>query len=431
MLTRFADTFRSLAVRNFRLFTLGQVFSAAGTWMMVVAQDWLVLGLTGDSATALGTVTALQFTPLLLLTLYGGRLADRYDKRMLLTVSNLASGACALALAVLVLSGTVRLWHIFLFALCLGTVNSVEVPTRMAFVGEMVGPGLLPNASALSAAYFNIARVLGPALAGLAIAAWGPGPVMALNAASYLATVVGLRRMRTSELRLAGRSGRGRVADGLRYVSSRPDLVRPMTLVLFVALFGLNFQLTLPLLARTVFHTDAASFGLLTAAFAAGSLMAALATTARRERPSARTVTVSALAFGVFETATGWAPTFGAAVLLLALTGFASIWFSQAANHRIQLGSDPRYRGRVLALYTLVLQGSTPLGAVLVGWLSLHWGGRSGLYMGGLASVGATVAVHFMGRADRPETGSPVPVHPYPLPADSALNGEADDRPAP
>ncbi|MFG2713562.1 MFS transporter [Streptomyces goshikiensis] len=408
MRTTLAGTFRSLSVRNFRLFAAGQVLSVGGTWMMVVAQDWLVLALTGDSAAALGTVTALQFTPVLLLTLYGGRLADRYDKRMLLTVCNLLSGLCALVLAALVLAGAVRLWHVLLFALCLGTVNAVEVPTRMAFVSEMVGAELLPNASALSGVYFNVARVLGPALAGALIAAFDTGPVMVLNAASYLATVVALRMMRPAELRRAPRAGRGSVADGLRYVRTRPDLMLSLGLVLVLGMFGFNFQLTLPLLAKTVFHADAASFGLLTTAFAAGSLLAALATTGRRGRPSSRVVTGSALAFGVLETLAGWAPTYGAAVALIGLTGFATIYFAQAVNHRIQLGSDPRYRGRVLALYTLILQGSTPLGALAVGWLALHHGARSGLYVGGLVSLGAAACVLVAERA-RPAAGTGPP----------------------
>ncbi|MER6394394.1 MFS transporter [Streptomyces sp. NPDC001523] len=385
--------FRSLAVRNFRLFAAGQVVSVAGTWMMVVSQDWLVLDLTGDSATALGTLTALQFTPMLLLTLYGGRLADRHDKRLLLTLANLASGALALALAVLVLAGDVRLWHLYLFAIGLGTVNSFEVPARMAFVAELVGPDLLPNASALSAAYFNTARVVGPALAGLLISAVGTGPVMLLNAVSYLATVAALRLMRPAELLRAEPSGRGSgVTDGLRYVRARPDLLVPLALLAVVGLFGFNFQLTLPLLAKTVFHADATAFGLLTTAFAAGSLLAAFATTARSGRPAARTVTGSALAFGVSETAAGWAPDYVSAAVLLALTGFATIYFAQAANHRIQLGSDPRYRGRVMALYTLILQGLTPLGALLVGWLTSRYGARSGLWVGGSVSLLAALA---------------------------------------
>ncbi|WP_428838385.1 MFS transporter [Streptomyces osmaniensis] len=383
---------RSLSVRNFRLFAAGQLVSVAGTWMMVVAQDWLVLSLTGDSASALATVTALQFTPLMLFTLYGGRLADRHDKRRLLMWANTASGALALSLALLDLAGAARLWHVYFFALALGTVNAVEVPARMAFVSELVGAELLPNASSLSAAYFNVARVAGPALAGLLIGASGTGWVMLLNAASYAGTVVGLRLMRTSELHRSGRTAvKGGVADGLRYVRTRPDLLLPVALIAVVGLFGLNFQLLLPLLAKTVFHADAASFGLLTTAFAAGSLLAALVGTGRRGRPPARTVVLSALAFGVLETTAAWAPGFTSALFLLALTGFASLYFAQAANHRIQLGSDPGYRGRVMALYTLILQGSTPLGALLIGWLAQQLGARAGLLAGGLVSVGAAV----------------------------------------
>lgn len=387
-----ARPFCSLAVRNFRLFAAGQMVSVAGTWMMVVSQDWLILDLTGDSATALGALTALQFTPVLLLTLYGGRLADRYDKRLLLIRANLASGALALGLAVLVLAGDVRLWHLYLFAIGLGTVNAFEVPARMAFVAELVGPDLLPNASALSAAYFSTARVVGPAVAGLLISAAGTGPVMLLNAASYLAAVAGLRLMRPGELVRAEPTGRASgVLDGLRYVRTRPDLMVPLALLAVIGLFGFNFQLTLPLLAKTVFHADATAFGLLTTAFAAGSLLAAFATTARRGRPAARTVTGWALAFGVLETAAGWSPGYLSAAVLLCLTGFAAVYLAQAANHRIQLGSDPRFRGRVMALYTLILQGLTPLGALLIGWLTARYGARCGLWTGGAVSLTAAL----------------------------------------
>ncbi|MBT2507442.1 MFS transporter [Streptomyces sp. ISL-98] len=428
----YPNIFRSLSVRNFRLFAAGQVVSVAGTWMMIVAQDWLVLSLTGDSETALGTVTALQFTPLLLFTLYGGRIADRFDKRLLLTLANLVSGALALGLALLVVTGSVQLWQIYLFAFALGTVNSVEVPTRMSFVSEMVGPDLLPNASALSAAYFNTARVVGPALAGLLISVLGTGPVMLVNAASYLATVVGLRMMRPQELTRGNRPTAGaRVVDGLRYVGTRRDLLVPLALVAVVGLFGFNFQLTLPLLAKTVFHADAASFGLLTTAFAAGSLIAAFATTVRRSRPAARTVAVAALAFGLLETAAGWSPNYLAAAVLLCLTGFATIYFAQAANHRIQLGSDPQFRGRVMALYTLILQGSTPLGALLVGWLTGHFGARAGLYAGGLASLAGALVVLAAGRGRT--TGdtagkaavAPAPGRTAPAPGQDGRTGSA------
>ncbi|MFG2296220.1 MFS transporter [Streptomyces sp. NPDC048603] len=389
-----ATAFQSLTVRNFRLFAAGQLVSVAGTWMMVVAQDWLVLSLTGDSGTALGLVTACQFAPLLLLTLYAGGLADRHDKRRLLVAANLAAGALALLLALLVLSGAAALWHVYLFALALGTVNAVEVPTRMSFVSELVGGELLPNASALSAAYFNTARVAGPALAGLMIGWWGTGPVMLLNAVSFLATVLGLLLIRPGELYRGGtRPERAGVGEGIRYMLARRDLLPPMALVAVVGMLGFNFQLTLPLLAKTVFHTDAAAFGLLTTSLAAGSLVAAFAGTARRGRPPAALVIGSAIGFGTLEVLAGLAPGFGTAVVLLFLTGFGAIWFAQAANHHIQLGTDPAYRGRVMALYTLVFQGTTPLGALLTGALSEAYGARSGLLAGGTACVLTALAV--------------------------------------
>ncbi|MGW4999711.1 MFS transporter [Streptomyces hydrogenans] len=412
--------FRSLRVRDFRLFVLGQIVSVAGTWMMVVAQDWLVLGLTGGSASALGTVTALQFAPVLLLTLYGGRLADRYDKRALLTVANVLSCGLALVLAVLVVTGGVRLWHVYGFACALGVVNSFEVPARMAFVGELVGSDLLPNASALSAAYFNVARVVGPALSGLLISATGVGWVMLLNAASYAATVVALRLMRGRTGPERKRGDRVRVSDGLR-AAGRFDLVVPLTLVAVIGLFGLNFQLTLPLLATQVHHAGASTFGVVTAVFAAGSLVTALATTVRSGRPSARLVAGGAVAFGVLETAVGLASSYPLSLVLLFLTGGATIFFVQAANHRVQLGVPPDLRGRVLALYTLILQGSTPLGALLVGVLADHWGVRWAFVIGGLVSLAAGVGAAVAGR--RAETGT-VPVDDGPRERDREPSGE-------
>ncbi|MER7506862.1 MFS transporter [Streptomyces lavendulae] len=381
-------TFQSLSVRNFRLFVLGQLLSVTCTWMMVIAQDWLVLELSGDSGTALGVVTALQFTPVLLLTLYGGRLADRHSKRSLLMLANGASGVLALALGLWILLGEVRLWHIWLFALALGTVNAVEAPTRISFVGEMVGGELLPNASAMSAAYFNVARVVGPAIAGFLIARLDVAAVVLINAVSYLGTVASVALMRPAELHVpAERPARPRVADGLRYVGRRPDLVLPLVLLGVVGLAGFNFQLTLPLMAKTEFHTDSTAFGLLSSSLAAGSLLAAFATTARRGRPSALVVTGSALAFGATEALAGLAPTLTTACLLLTLTGFTMMYFAQASNHRVQLGTDPAYRGRVMALYTVIFQGGTPLGALLTGWLAEHWGPRWALSTGGLITL--------------------------------------------
>lgn len=401
-------TFQSLSVRNFRLFVLGQLLSVTCTWMMVIAQDWLVLELSGDSGTALGVVTAMQFTPVLLLTLYGGRLADRHSKRRLLMLANGASGVLALALGLWVLLGEVRIWHIWLFALALGTVNSVEAPTRISFVSEMVGGELLPNASAMSAAYFNVARVVGPAIAGFLISRLDVAAVVLINAVSYLGTVTSVALMRPAELHVpAARPAKPRVVDGLRYIGRRPDLMLPLALVGVLGLAGFNFQLTLPLLAKTEFHTDSTAFGLLSSSLAAGSLLAAFATTARRGRPTALVVTGSALAFGATEAVAGLAPTLPVACLLLILTGFTMMYFAQASNHRVQLGSDPAYRGRVMALYTVIFQGTTPLGALLTGWLAEHWGARWALSAGGLFSLSAaTLALTVLPALTRTPVGA-------------------------
>lgn len=383
--------FQSLSVRNFRLFAAGQLVSVTGTWVMFVAQDWLVLSLSHDSGTALGAVTALQFAPLLL-TLHGGRLADRFDKRKLLVAANTGAGLLSLGFGTLVRAGAVRLWQVAAFALCLGLVNAVEVPTRMSFVGELVGGALLPNASALSAAYFNAARTAGPALAGVLITWWGTGPVVLVNSVSYAGTVVALLLMRPAELhRVRAPVVRAGVADGIRYMAARPDLVLPIVLTAVVSTAAFNFQLTLPLLSRTVFGAGPASFGLLTTAFAAGSLAGALAATARRGRPSLDVVLGAGAALGVTEALSGLAPTYSLALVLLAATGLTSVYFAQASNHRIQLGTDAGYRGRVMAVYTVITQGSTPLGTLLTGWLADRAGARAGLYVGGAVTLLATV----------------------------------------
>ncbi|WP_374629064.1 MFS transporter [Frankia sp. AgPm24] len=415
--------FRALRVHNFRLFAMGQVLSVTGTWAMYTAQDWLVLSLSDNPGNALALVTALQFTPVLLLTLYGGRLADRYDKRALLTGANVISGVLAAGLAVLVFGGAVRLWQVCLFAAAVGVVNAVEAPTRMAFISELVGGALLPNASALSAGYFNVARIVGPAAAGPLIAAVGTGPVMAINAGSFLATVVGLRLMRPQEIRRSVRDPARsvRVVDGLRYIRGERDLVVVLGLVAAVGLVGMNFQLTVPLMARTVFDAGAAEFGLLTTGLAVGSLVAALLTTTRRTRPSARLVMSAAFGFGLAEAAAGFAPSFAAAFGLFAVTGFASLYFMQAANHRVQLGSDPEYRGRVMALYTLIMQGTTPLGAALVGGLTAVADARAGLYVGGAISAVAALAAWAAQRSwAQPKPG------PSGVPGQSGVAGPSD-----
>jgi MFS family permease len=386
---RFGTMFQSMTVRNYRLFTTGQITKLVGVWMQFTAQDWLVLELTHNSAQAIGVVTALQFAPVLLLTLYGGKLADRHDKRLMLIWANCVSSVLAVALGLLVVTNAVTLIWVFVFAFLMGVANAIETPVRQAFASEMVPAELLPNALSLSAAAFNSARVIGPALAGLAIQGVGLGPVFLLNTLTYLAPMVGLLRMRASELHRVPRNGAAdtRIREGLRYVRQREDLLMPMVLLAVVGLAGFNFQLTLSVLAKKVFETGAAEFGLLTTALAIGALAGALAGSGRRSRPSVWVVLGAGIAFGALETVVGFAPTFLLTAVLLAPTGFFMIYFMQATNQRLQLGTDATHRGRVMALFILVFVGTTPVGAPLIGWLSERYGPRLGIWGGGAVSM--------------------------------------------
>jgi MFS family permease len=386
-----SPTFRSLRVRNYRLYFAGALVSNIGTWMQRVAQDWLVLQLSG-SGTAVGITTGLQFPPMLLFGLWGGVLADRLPKRRLLMASQALLGLQALALGLLVISGSVQVWHVYVLAFLLGVCTAVDNPTRQSFVVEMVGRDDLPNAVALNSSSFNAARLVGPSVAGVLIAAIGTGPVFLVNAVSFLAVILGLSLMRSAELRPAPRMprGKGQLRAGLDYVVSRPDLLLPVVIVFFVAMFGMNFQLTLVLFASGVFHRGAEAFGLLSSALAAGTLGGALLA-ARRGRPRLRLVVVAAVVFGVLEVITGLMPTYWTFAAMLVPTGMALITMITAANSTMQLGSSSAMRGRVMALYTMVFFGGTPLGAPIIGWLAEQVGARSSLLVGGAVSVLATV----------------------------------------
>ncbi len=393
-----STTFRSLTIPNYRRFATGQLVKLLGVWMMFTAQDWLVLEITGNSAAALGMVVALQFAPVLLLTLYGGKLADRFDKRLLLIAANAAFAVVAVVFAVLVAAGAVALWQVYLFAGLLGVASAIETPVRQSFVSEIVEHALLPNALALSAATFNTARIAGPALAGVAIAVFGTGPVFLISAVLCVSPVFSYARMRTADLyreepserRVAG--SQAKIVDGLRYVRARDDLLLPIGLMAVVGMIGFNFPVTLAALAKIDFAAGPSSFGLLTTALAAGALGGALAGTGRRSRPSAYVVLAAAFGFAVFEIAVGFAPTFPVAMLLLVPTGFFSIYLAQAANHRVQMGVDGAYRGRVMALYVLVFLGTTPIGASLAGWWAQRFGVPSSLWAAGLVCLVAATA---------------------------------------
>jgi MFS family permease len=387
-------TFSSLRVRNFRLFATGQVISNTGTWMQRVAQDWLVLELTHGSGTAIGIATGLQFLPLLLFSLWGGMIADRYPKRRVLMVTQATMGALAVILGVLAVTGAVRTWHVYLLAFGLGMATVVDNPTRQSFAVEMVGKADLSNAIALNSAVFNLARIVGPAVAGLVISLVGIPTAFFLNAASYLAVLVSLHMMRQSELRPAERVARakGQLREGLSYVWSRPDLRLTMVLIFFIATFGMNFQVTTALMSRVVYHTGAGRFGIASAVFALGALIGALVA-ARRRRAGMRLLVGTALAFGVCEILTGLAPSYWLFLILLIPTGLTVISLSTAANSSVQLGTGADMRGRVMGIYMLVFLGGAPLGAPLTGWIAQLFGARMSLIGGGVISVAATVVV--------------------------------------
>jgi len=430
-------TFQSLHVRNYRLFATGQLISLIFGWVQITAQDWLVLQVSHNSPSALGVVTALQFTPMLLFTLYAGTLADRFDKRVLLMIVNSAWLVLATLMGLLVLSGSVRLWQVDVFAAAWGAVSAVESPVRQAFVSELVDRTLLPNALSLSAAAFNTARIVGPALAGGAIAVLGTGSAFVVNAVSYVFPLLAIMRMRPAELYrdpAAARPSPGDAGllDGLRYVRGRPDLVLPLLLMLVISLAGFNYQLTLAVLAKNVFHAGAATFGLLVTALAVGALSGALAGTRRRVRPSVRLVLGAAAAFGVLGTLSGLMPTYLLTALILVPTGFSQIFLAQAASQRIQLGTEPHMRGRVMALYLLAFLGTNPIGAPIVGWLAAAFGARASIWLGGvisLAAAGTAVAAQLRRSGTRLRLRLvPVPRLSVYDPAAQAAAGPAAER---
>ena len=368
--------------------------SNTGTWMQRVAQDWLVLDLTHNSGTALGIATGLQFLPLLLFSLWGGAIADRYSKRRILMITQATMGGLALILGILALTGAVEIWQVYALAFALGLVSVVDNPTRQTFAVEMVGRADMPNAIALNSAIFNLARIMGPAVAGLVISAVGTPLAFIVNAASYGAVLIGLGLMRPSELNPVEPTSRakGQVREGLAFVRARPGLWMPMVLIFFVATFGMNFQVTTALMSRQVFHTGAGAFGIASATFAAGALAGALLA-ARRRRPAAGLLVLTAVVFGVLEMFTSLMPEFWSFLLLLVPTGLTLLTFSTAANSATQLGTTPEMRGRVMGLYLLVFLGGTPLGAPLVGWVAQQFGPRMSLLAGGAISVVAAVVV--------------------------------------
>ncbi|TLK51234.1 MFS transporter [Glutamicibacter sp. V16R2B1] len=381
--------FRALSIRNYRLWVIGALVSNIGTWMQRVAQDWLVLTeLTNNDGTATGIVTGLQFLPVLLLAPYAGLIADRYEKRKVLLCTQSFMGLCALVLGTLVLLDVAQLWHVYVLATALGVGSAFDAPARQAFVSEIVPGTHLTNAVALNSANFNLARLAGPGVAGLVIAAFGTGPAFLINGFSFIAVLFSLTNLDRSQIHAAKRVARakGQVKEGFAYVRGRRDLLLIFGLAFVVGTFGLNFQLTNAMMAAQVFGVGAGEYGMLGTIMAVGTFAGALLA-ARRSRPRWRYIILGATFFGASALLSALMPTYTLFALSLVPIGLFALTFLNSCNTMVQTSVPGQYRARVLALYLMVVQGGTPIGAPLVGWLATLFGPRMAVGLGAGASL--------------------------------------------
>ena len=385
-------SFESLQVPNYRRYFVGQIVSLSGNWMQTVAEIWLVLSLT-DSGVAVGLTTALQFLPILLFGAWGGLLADRFAKRRLLIVTQALMALPAIALFVLSSAGVVTVAMVYALVFARGSVNAVDNPTRQSFVIEIVGTGRVVNAVSLNSVLVHSARIIGPALAGVLIATVGVEPCFAINAATFGAMILALWRMEPGALRPAPQvpRERGAVRSALRHVAATPRLAVPLALMAIVGALGYNFQTILPLLARFSFGGGATVYAALVSAMAIGSVAGALVTGARG-RTSASVIAGAALAFGVLSLLAAGAPTLALELPVLALLGAATVTFAASVNSYLQLEVRPDMRGRVMALYSIVFLGSTPIGGPIAGWLSEAFDPRVALVLAGVSGLSAAWA---------------------------------------
>jgi MFS family permease len=379
-------TFAAFSVPNYRLYFAGQATSLAGTWMQMTAQAWLVLTLT-HSSTALGVIIGLQTLPVLLLGPYGGVVADRVDKRRLSIILQAAMGVQALILGILTVTGEVQYWQIGVLAAMLGLNNAFENPARQSFMLEMVGPEHLRNAVSLNSVMANTARVVGPAIAGILIATVGTGICFLLNAASFAAVIGSLLAMDRSALNPTAPMprGKGQLREGFRYVRNTPELAMPLLMMAAAGCLTYEFQVTLPVMASRGLHAGSTGFGFMTAAMGIGAVLGGLVVAARG-KIGLRPLTIAAAGFGVALALATVAPSLPLELAVLPLVGWGSISFMSMANSTLQLTAAPAMRGRVMSLWFVGFQGSTPIGGPIVGWLMAVAGARAGL---GIATVTA------------------------------------------
>jgi MFS family permease len=386
------QTFSSLAVRNYRLFFVGQLVSVTGTWMQTVAQSFLVLQLT-HSGSALGLTTAARFAPMFLWGPWGGLIADRLDKRRLLYATQALSALLALAFGVLVGTHLIRLWSVYLLATLLGLVNVFDNPARQAMISELVPREQLSNAVTLNSVTVNMARIFGAAVGGVVAAAVGLAVAFDLNAVSFLGVLIVLAMMSPADMAVPAPQvrERGQIRAGLRYAAATPGLLVPLIMIAVVGTLAWEFQVSLPLLAQRTFHGDAGTYGAMTAAMGVGAVIGGLFT-ASRQNPRARGLAVAAVGWGLAITAAALAPTLPLEYVVLLFVGYGSISFNSLAKTTLQLTAAPVMRGRVMALWALAWQGSTPIGGPIIGWMSDEFGPRWSLLAGGVPTIAVGLA---------------------------------------
>jgi MFS family permease len=402
-------SFNSLEVPNYRRYFAGQLISLSGTWMQTVAALWLILTLT-DSGVAVGLTTALQFLPMLLIGAWGGLLADRIPKRRLLIATQALMAIPAIGLFAVTATDVVTPWMVYLAVFAMGAVNAVDNPTRQSFVYEMVGPSRVVNAVSLNSVIVQMARIVGPALAGVLIAAFGVVPCFALNALTFVAMIAALWGMDPRGLHTEPVAPRapGAIRAALRYVARTPELALPLALMALVGTLGFNFQVVLPLLAKFSFDGGATTYAAMVSAMAVGSIAGALVT-GHHGRTSPRLIAGGALAFGVLGLLSASMPVLALELPMLALLGAAAVTFAATINSTLQLAVSPEMRGRVMALYSVVFLGSTPIGGPLTGWLAETYDPRVALLLAGATGLFAAWAAHVSyARAARGRLAQPV-----------------------
>lgn len=387
------DTFSSLRIHNYRLYVVSQLISNTSGWAMRIAIDWLVFELTGSVA-LVGVTVALQFGPMLFLGPFGGVVADRYPKRRLLVTTQAINGVACTVLAILTISGVVVVWQVFATALIMGCVAVVDSPARSVFVNEMVGHGKLGNAISINASIFHLGGLVGPAISGILIALVGAGWSIAANGLAACVVVVTLLSMRTAELlpSLVATPSKGQIREGLRYVLAKPTIFWPIVMLAFVATFGMNLPVMLVAFADHVFGSGAAGYGLYSSAAALGALAGAIAST-RRMSYRLRSIMLAAGCFGLAIAASGLAPVVALFLLCLAAIGFTRLLFATAAESIVQMSSNRIIRGRVMAIYSMVVLGGQAIGGPLMGWLAEQWGVRAAMVASGVVPAVAAIVI--------------------------------------